>query len=121
MQIEPSKKITLATVKAFIAKNRGELHISCRSRFNGMTDGVESCNDQGFTPVAAPSTEGKAFKNLGRDNTLGIAGAWFVFGSRDSFSAYDDGKFSGIKVYNCCGSFVLAVAKPDQCARKVAA
>lgn len=43
------------------------------------------------------------------DNNLGIQGVWLVNGSRDSFTAYDDGVFQGIHVYNCCGSFVVAV------------
>ena len=47
-------------------------------------------------------------------HTLGVNGAWFVGDSRDYFTAYDDGQFSGYEVYNCCGSFVLAVKTPDR-------
>ena len=43
------------------------------------------------------------------DNNLGIQGVWLVNGSRDSFREYDDGDFRGIHVYNCCGSFTVAV------------
>lgn len=107
------KKITLATIKRFIEKNRAQLHISTRSRFDGMQDCVDSCRDQSFRPITAPNRDGKAFapSPYDRDNTLGIAGAWFVFESRDSFSLYEDRNFTGFEVYNCCGSFVLAVPK----------
>lgn len=95
-------KPTLATIKRFIKANRTSLHISCRSNFNGMTDSVEACSDRGFSPAVEP-------ENGGHSNQLGIRGAWFVFGSRDYFEAYSDGQFVGFKVYNCCGSFILAV------------
>jgi hypothetical protein len=94
-----AKKITLATVKTFIRTNKARLQISTQSAFNGMTDGVESCADRSFSPVQEASFA----------NQLGIAGAWFVFGSRDYFSRYEDNGMVGIRVYNCCGSFVLAV------------
>ena len=98
-------KPTLATVKAFIRKNRAALMISTETRFDGMTDGCERCADRSFTPALTPE-EGR-----NHSNTLGIQGAWFVFGSRDSIEAFDDGTFAGYKIYNCCGSFRLAVRK----------
>lgn len=106
-----TSKITLATVKRFIKANRAQLQISNRSTFNGMTDGVEACANKGFRPVQ----DGPAYMLR---NDLGIAGAYFVLGSRDSFTAYDEAGFVGIRVYNCCGSFVLAIPKA---AAKVAA
>lgn len=116
-------KITLATIKRFIKANRAALHICTQSRFDGMTDGVEQCRDQPFRLAVAPDYSGRAFKasEYDRDNRLGIAGAWFVFESRDSFTAYDDGKFAGFRVYNCCGSFVLAIPKVSDVARMIAA
>jgi hypothetical protein len=98
-----TKKITLATVKKFIRDNAGSLYIATKSRFDGMTDGCEPCADQSFTLAQAP----EAGRN--HENTLGIQGAWFVFGSRDSFDAFEADGYKGIKVYNCCGSFRLAV------------
>jgi hypothetical protein len=43
------------------------------------------------------------------DRNLGIVGAWFVGGSRDSIYPYRDNHFDGVRVYNCCGEFYLAV------------
>ena len=95
------KKTTLATIKSFIRKNEDKLHINLQSRFDGMTDCCESCH-AGFEKTV--KTDRCA------ENTLGIEGAWFVKGSADYFRPYDDGKFKGYEVYNCCGRFVLAVA-----------
>jgi hypothetical protein len=94
-------KITKATVKSFIKKNQGNLFINVKSEFDGMTDGCERRN-AGFVPAK------ETWDHL--INTLGVQGAWFV-DSRNSFRAYEDETFAGIDVYNCCGSFVLAVKK----------
>jgi hypothetical protein len=104
-----SKKITLATIKSFIAKNRKNLLICTRSCFDGMTDGVESCADQSFRAAVAPDLAGHVFRSLDRDNRLGIAGAWFVFESRDFFRAYEQDGLFGYRVSNCCGDFILAI------------
>lgn len=102
METTKQKRITLATVKSFIRKNDGRIHINVKSRFNGMIDGLEFNND-GFSK--AEKTE------WNQEYTLGIAGAWFVGSSRDRFSDFDDGKYSGIRVSNACGSFILATQK----------
>ena len=99
MKMTKTKKITLATVKSFIRKNEESLFIDLRSRFDGMTDCCESVRD-GFQPAEKTT--------WAENNTLGISGAWFVKRSRDYFSAYDDGIYSGISVSNSCGHFVLA-------------
>jgi len=98
------KKITLATIKSFIKKNEGKLFINVKSRFDGMTDGVESQHG-GF--VAAVQTEDH------KSYCLGIKGAWFVGQSRDYFTAYDNlaGDMTGFEVSNSCGRFILAVKK----------
>lgn len=93
-------KITLATVKSFVNKNRANLCIKVKSKFDGMTDCVQQVED-GFDPVC--EAERVSAYNLG------IQGAWFVGQSRDYFSEYNEGGYKGIKVYNCCGSFILAV------------
>lgn len=95
-----NKKITLATVKSFIKKNKENLFINVKSRFSGMTDGLENHNN-GFQKVEV-AKEMDEF-------TLGIKGAWFVRESRDWFSAFEENKFSGIKISNSCGSFIIAV------------
>jgi len=93
------KKITLATVKSFINKT-ADLHISTRSTFDGMQDCVASTGNREF----AKANRTDEFI----ENTFGIVGAWFVKGSRDYFTEYNDGKFAGFEVYNCCGKFILA-------------
>jgi hypothetical protein len=95
-------KPTLATVKKFVRQNRARLLVRNLSDFDGMTDCVERCADRGFRS-AAP---GKY------TNDLGIAGAWFVFNSRDSISPLNESGMSGFHIYNCCGSFDLAI--PDE-------
>lgn len=100
--ITTTKRITLATIKSFIRKNPGRLFIKVRSRFDGMSDGLEWNKSAEFVPAA----DGGSYRN-----TLGIAGAWFVGSSRDYFEAYDDGEFTGYKVANCCGYFTLAIRK----------
>jgi hypothetical protein len=44
-------------------------------------------------------------------NTFGIKGVWIVGKGGDNFSHYEDEQFIGIKVYNCCVSFILAKIK----------
>jgi len=94
------KRATLATIKSFVRKSEG-LHISVRSRFDGMCDGVRRVDNDGFTPVESV--------NLEDSYRLGIPGAWFVRGSRDWFTPYAADGWAGWEVSNCCGTFVLAV------------
>ncbi len=96
------KRITLATIKSFINKNRDDLLIKVGSRFDGMTDCVEQVEDN-FSK--AQVTEFMS------QHTLGIQGAWFVGNSRDHFSAFETDDLKGFEVYNACGSFILATAK----------
>jgi hypothetical protein len=98
-----TKKITLATFKAFVRKNRSVLEVKCESSFDGMVDGVRRNEGAAFRPIQ-PSQWGNEDRN-----TLGINGVWLVGSSRDSFSHYADGERTGIEVYNCCGSFILAI------------
>lgn len=97
-------KITLATFKSFIKKNEGKLYIDNRTTFDGMVDGIVSCDDDGFRK--AVSDEGRFGKN-----SLGISGVYLVGSSRDYFTPYEDDNFVGYHVYNCCGSFNLCVKK----------
>jgi hypothetical protein len=97
------KKITMATVKSFIKKNSDSLHILRKTHFDGMVDGCTSSGQSAFNRTLPT--------DMSYENTLGIQGAWFVGGSRNHLQQYDDKGFTGISVYNCCGSFVLAVPK----------
>ena len=92
-------KITRATFKSFLRKNQGNLFINIQSRFDGMTDMVESRNG-GFVPATSADWH--------TDSNCGIQGACLVGGSRNLFSLYENNGFHGIEVYNCCGQFVVA-------------
>lgn len=95
-------KITKATVKSFVNKNRDNLFISTRTKFNIMTDSVDMLEDRGFGKITTPSVE--------HPNNLNIQGVW-ITRDGNSFQAYDDGVFTGYSVWNCCGEFILAVKK----------
>lgn len=94
-------KITLATFKSFVNKNRASLLISNKSDFDGMVDGVRDCESKGFRPVSPPIPFTR--------NTLGISGVWLVNGCRNYFTAYSNDGLEGIEVTNCCGNFIVAV------------
>ena len=96
---------TLTTIKSFIRKNQA-LYISTKSSFDGMVDCVMPCDDKSFTLARAAEYWTK--------NNMGIVGAWFVLDSRDYISEYEDDQFKGYEVYNCCGSFILAIKKAAQ-------
>jgi hypothetical protein len=95
------KKITKATLKSFVNKNRDNLYIRVDTKFDGMVDCVMETRSINMEKVKSRSDY--------IDHTLGISGVWLVGRSRDYFSQYTDGLYEGIRVYNCCGSFILAV------------
>jgi hypothetical protein len=96
-QLKGKAKITKATVKAFIKDTNG-LFLRVTSAFDGMTDACEVV-DMDPEPVIPTS--------LNLRNTLGIHGAWFTEATQNGFRFFEDEKFYGISVYNCCGSFKL--------------
>ena len=51
MNATTSKKITLATFKAFIRKNADRLYIMNRSHFDGMTDGRRPAQRTGLAGI----------------------------------------------------------------------
>jgi len=69
-----------------------------------MIDCVESVNDN-FTKLNVSGYDEKNKSSLGLDKV------WFVNGSRDYFSKYEDSNFIGYEVYNSCGSYIVAVPK----------
>src|SRR5690349_4320372 len=95
-------KVTLATLKRFVKKNRENLWINVKSYFDGMIDGT-AYNHDGFKKA------GKSDYPHSFEHDLGISGAWFVGRSGDYFKAYDKDGFKGYEVYNSCGCFILAV------------
>lgn len=95
-------KITKATFKSFVRKNEGKLLINVESRFDGMSDMVEQTGMKGFFPI------NKA--DHAWENNLGYCGIWLVGGSsRNSFEGFEENGLKGIRVWNCCGSFAVAV------------
>ena len=96
-------KITKATFKSFMKKNSGSIYIKEKSRFDGMVDCVMPTGDRGWSLLSAAEYK--------HENNLGFSGVWLVGGSRNWFSPYDDGNFTGIDVYNCCGHFIVGVEK----------
>lgn len=93
-------KITRATFKSFVSKNKENLLVKVLSDFDGMVDCVTEVKDS-FTPATKSILDEKY--------TLGIKGIWLVGCSRDWFTEYKENNLEGIKVGNCCGSFVVAV------------
>lgn len=94
-------KITKSTFKSFIKKNEGKLFIKISSDFNGCIDGVEYYKDADFKPINKTGHESS--------NNMGYDGIWLVGSSRDYFEEYEDADFKGIRCYNSCGSFIVAI------------
>lgn len=99
-----AKKITKATLKAFIRKNSDNLHFLQESYFDGMSDGTEYVRDAKIVKVDASKI------NFDRAD-LGLPGAWLVSSSGNYFSVYENEKYKGIHVYNCCGSWNVMIPK----------
>lgn len=97
------KKTTLTTIKKFIKENDGKLFIKNLTEFDPYTDGIIRSQNNDFKIA-----EKKEYDGIGKDHTLGIENAWFVFDSRDYFENYNDANFQGFKITNCTGSFILA-------------
>ena len=47
--------------------------------------------------------------NFTTDNNLGVGGVWLVGQSRDRVQAFESDGLRGFYVYNCCGSWTVAV------------
>jgi len=97
-------KTTLATIKSFIRREykNNNLYVKQLSDFDSMVDCVTEIKDE-FRKVAGIDETNK--------NSLGIPGAWFIGGSRNSFDDYADDGYIGYKVYNSCGSFIIAMKR----------
>ena len=101
------KKITVATVKSFIRKNENQLFINEKSRFDGMTDSVESRN-RGWGKLTKSTNHAFQVKDC---PSLGYDGVWLVGSSRDYCKAYEDSSFIGYEVSNSCGKWIVALPK----------
>lgn len=98
-------RISRTTVKAFLRKHADAILIRTESNFDGMTDCTVYERNPQFR--AAPVTD------LDDLHTMGVFGAWFVGGGHDYIVQYDTPTHTGYAVSNCCGSFVLAIVKPQ--------
>jgi len=96
------KKVTLATVKAFMRRNAANLMVKATSSFDGMYDCVMPSDNPAYRCV------GGLFRENNK-NTYGLPGVWFVGGSGNWFSPITEPGLTGYRVSNCCGSFSVAV------------
>lgn len=96
-------RIRRTTVQAFLRKYAGQVQLRLDSAFDGMTDGVTYARTATFKP--AISTE----RNL--EHSMGLQGVWFVGDGRDYITPFESDTLTGYSVYNCCGSFILAIPK----------
>ena len=114
MTTATTKKITVATVKSFIRKNRAALLVKVRGEFNGMEDMVTQTEESEFSPAKSKTRWSSELSEFVADtaeckNTLGVNGVWFC--GRDMCSAFESETHRGFRVYNCCGEWCVAVAK----------
>ena len=113
MATATQKKLTVASVKSFIRKNREYLLVETKSHFDGMQDMVAEC-EGGFCEATARSyydrETGKEVE-VSKDckNTLGIRGVWFC--GRDWVSRFETELVEGFEVSNCCGTWRVAKLK----------
>ena len=87
----------MATVKAFVRKNSDKLFVKVESSFDGMVDGVMPTKDN--------------FRQVKQEDAFGSKGVWVVGSSNDYITAYEDNKYIGFKIGNCCGSGLLVTLK----------
>jgi hypothetical protein len=111
-----AKRITIATVKSFIRKNRERLLINVSSRFDGMQDMAVDTGMNGFAPIRAETRfchDTRQYVETSHDNasTMGISGVWFVGSGNNWCNAFETETHRGFTVDNCCGSWTVAVAK----------
>lgn len=93
-------KITKATFKSFIKKNKENLQVWIQAEFDEMTDCVQSI---GGSFKAIQDTEEQVNHNLG------IKGVWLVNGGRDYFKKFEENGMVGIEYFNCCGRGIVAI------------
>ncbi len=91
------KKVTKATFKKFLRENEN-LFVNCKREFDGMTDCCESRN-AGWRPAGQVDWTD--------EHRLGI-GIYLVGYGRDYFKLYEQNGYSGFRLYNCCGSWIVA-------------
>jgi len=104
METLTNKKITKATFKSFVNRNRENLYFIPHSSFDGMIDGIRKADNM-EPRKAEVDPQGHI------EHSLGIRGVWLVGHSGDWFKSYEDETFKGIEVSNSCGSFKVVIKK----------
>jgi hypothetical protein len=95
---------TKTNFKSFIQKNAANLLVKVNSEFDSMSDCVRTA-DGAWRMVEQSAIE------LDKPYTMGIDGVWLVGGGRDWFEHYETDAVIGIRGFNCCGFFTVAVAR----------
>lgn len=96
-------KATIATLKSFLKKNDGKIYVYNSSSFDGMFDMVQ--DNPGATWRLSPHKYNPDDKNyLGHKHWIYCVGR-----GGDIVTPYCKDGFTGFEVYNCCGSFVVAI------------
>lgn len=90
-------KTTMASLKSFIKKNGEKLFVKVETSFDGMTDGIEPVNDN--------------WRSVKQEDAIGFNGVYCVGQSRDYIHEFEDDKYKGFTVSNCCGRGILAIKK----------
>ncbi len=104
-KLKQTKKITKTTLKSFIKRNQGKLFYKVQSDFDGMQDCVDVVK-MDWLPVTEVN-----LNVVGGDIVSGeYKGVWLTHG-RNWFELYEDDKYIGIRVYNSCGSSIVAIKK----------
>ena len=93
-------KLTKTNFKTFLRKNVQDLYLRKKTTFDGMVDGCVDV-DKGFIKAERCQEF--------HEHNYGYKGIWLVGGGRDYFEKYNDAGFDGIRVDNCCGSFIVAI------------
>jgi hypothetical protein len=83
--------------------------VKVNAEFDSMSDCVRTA-DGAWRMVDQSAIE------LDKPYTMGIDGVWLVGGGRDWFEHYETDAVIGIRGFNCCGSFTVAVAKQQHAA-----
>jgi len=96
-------RITRATLKSFIKRNKVNIFVKVVSDFDGMTDMVEHRKDAQFKQIEVLDEKLKQSFGFIMDGV-------FITG-RDWFKHYEDENFYGIELYNSTGTSIIAVKK----------
>jgi hypothetical protein len=101
---EKPKRITLATIKSFIRKNKENLFIRTTRSYDLIESFSKTSDNLNFRPIEST--------DLSIQYTLGIKDVWIAGQGRDGFLAYENDKYIGYDIYNVCHAFNLVIKKP---------